>query len=156
MIQGLSHLATIRRSGNRPKSVMLTIDGQYFRPKFEQDFRHMELVVHDSVAFDDFRPFVGLTVTLCVGKWTPLATAAFEKLKEYAPCINVLCAEYGEDIGFIWTKKYGAVDFNDFRWLIQFHEAKNTICRTDKEVAERLRLEREAIENFPGAMNCHG
>ena len=156
MIEGLSHLLTIRRNGNRPHSVMLTIDGQYRAPKYENDFKPMELVLHEPVTGDDFRAFKGLDVILCLGKWSKTATDALQKLKQYAGKVSVLSTDYGDDIGFVWTPAYGDVDFKDFKWVCQFNDAKNSICRTDKEVKERLRLEAEAKQHLPNVEDYRG
>ena len=156
MIDGLSHLMTIRRSGHRPHSVMLTIDGPYIKPKYQNELQAMELVAYDSVARDDFRAFQSLSVTLYAGTWSKLAADAFEKLKGHAIEIYALCPEYGEDIGFVWSRKYGLVDFNDYRWIIQFHKARNSICRSNEEVKERVRLENEALKNLPDLESYRG
>ena len=152
MIDGLSHLMTIRRSGHRPHAVMLTIDGPYIKPKYANELHALELVAHESVANDDFRPFKGLTVTLYAGTWSQLADDTLEKLKQYADEIAVLCADYGDDIGYFWTKECGAIDFDDYRWVRQFHKARVTGCSNKTETDARCALEKEALEHIPDMM----
>lgn len=145
MIDGLSHLLTLRKQNLVPASVWLSIGVPYKKPKYTQDYKPFELVAHGSVAKDDFRPFVGLNVHFYTPVWNGLAAECYGKLKTVCNEITVLCGEYAEDIGFLWSKQYGQMDFGVVGWLEQFYNAKHTLCRTDKEVQERLRLENEAL-----------
>lgn len=148
MIDGLSHLVTLRKQKLRPSSLMLSADVTYVPMKFEHQYHHMELVASGSVARDDFRPFVGLQVLLYAPTWNDLANACFEKLKEHCEEITILSPHYGNDIGFVWSREYGLLDMGVIGWLEQFYEAKGRVCRTDKETAERVRLENEAIAHL--------
>lgn len=143
MIAGLSHLLTMRRQGLRPRSVMLSVDCPFIAPVYGRDFEDMELTVHESVANDDFRAFVGLEVMLYVVAWSQLASDTLEKLQAYAKEITILCAEYGEDVGYFWRPETGAIDFDDYPWVRDFHDARKTVCRNKQE--QQARLERERV-----------
>ena len=146
MIDGLSHLMTMRRGGMTPASVWLSVDGK-FRPPL--DNTQIELAAFGSVQLDDFRVFKGLDVTLFAPEWNQTAEDSLNKLKEYASAITVLCAAYGEDIGYFWTLELGNIEFDDYRWVKQYHAARCSVCRTNAETAERVRLENEAIAHVP-------
>ena len=149
MIDGLSHLLTMRRAGLVPKSIMLSVECPFRKPIYARDFEEMELTVHGSVATDDFRAFKGLVVSLYVGTWNQLATDTLEKLKQYAKEILVLCADFDDDLGYFWTLELGAIDFDDYKWVMQYHSARCSVCRTKQETDERLKLEREALQHIP-------
>lgn len=113
MIDGLHHLMTLRKAGLRPRSLIVSIECPYKRPKYINDFEDMELTVHESVAHDDFRAFKDMQLTLYAGAWNQLAADVLEKLKGYAEEITVLCADYGNDIGYFWHREYGVKDYGD-------------------------------------------
>lgn len=146
MIDGLTHLTVMRRGGITPPNVWLTLYGEYKKP-IKPD--SIELVVIGDVSTDDFRPFKGLDVTFCVDKWTAQAEQCLDKLKEHAYEISVLVAEYGDTIGYFWSAEHGNIELDDYKWVKQFHDARKSLCRTEKETAERLRLEAEAISHVP-------
>ena len=146
MIDGLSHLVTMRRGGMTPKNVWLSIGGNY-RPPI--DNTQIELVAYGSVIRDDFRAFKGLDVTFYAGEWSEIAEESLAKLKEYAAEITILCADYGADIGYFWTMELGNIELDDYKWIKQYHEARCSVCRTHSETVERLRLEDEAVKHVP-------
>lgn len=144
MIDGLSHLKTLRSQKIVPPRIAVCIDGKFREPKYEQDYCPMELTVCAPIERDDFRPFVGLDLSLYCGDYDQFANRVFEKLAEHANEITVLIASWGTDIGFLWHKQYGKMDMCEIGWLEQYHEARTRVCRNDKETAERVRLENEA------------
>lgn len=156
MVDGLSHLLTLRKQGLRPASVWLSIDVPYRKPKFAQDYQPFEMVAHGSVLKDDFRAFKGLQVTFYAPKWTDLASECMNKLMDYADEITVLCCDYGLDIGYFWSREYGAMDFGIIGWIEKFHEARTRLCRTDAEVAERVRIENECLAKVPNLRDYRG
>ena len=139
----------MRKAGLRPDSVMLSIDCPYRKPVYQKDFQCMELTVHGSVVRDDFRSFKGLDVIFYVPEWNQLAADALEKLKLYANEITVLCAEYGQDIGYFWSSEFGAFDFDEYPWVLKFHNARRSVCRTKQQTQERLSIEAECIKHVP-------
>jgi len=146
MIDGLSHLVTMRRGGMTPATVWLSIGGQYRPPV---DNSQIELVAHGTVIRDDFRAFKGLDVTLFSPEWNDIAEESLSRLKEHAAAVTILCAAYKEDIGYFWTMEHGNIELDDYKWVKQYHEARCTVCRTHAETAERIRLENEAIAHVP-------
>jgi hypothetical protein len=156
MIDGLSHLLTMRRAGQRPRSLMLSVECPFVNPVYAREFEEMELTVHGSVATDDFRAFKGLVVTLYVGTWNQLAADTLEKLQKYADEIVVLCADFGEDLGYFWTLEHGAIDFDDYKWVKQYHAARCSVCRTKAETDQRLKLEAEALMHVPHMEASYG
>lgn len=156
MIDGLSHLLTMRKAGLRPQSLMLSIDCPFRKPTYKRDFEAMELTVHDSVSLDDFRAFVGLPVTLYAPVWNQLASDTLEKLKKYASEITVLCADFGDEIGYFWRPETGVIELDDYRWVKQYHSARVTSCFTKEEHKKRVALEEEAKANLPGLEEKYG
>ncbi len=149
MIHGLSHLIELRKAGKRPNSVWVNVGIPYRKPVYDIDFYDMELVAEGSLTTDDFRPFVNLEVTLYSPEDCPTFAQLIEKMKGYASRLLVLCGEYGTDLGYEWHPKWGAHDFGEIRWAEQFEAARTSVCRTQEETENRLRLEREALENAP-------
>ena len=156
MIDGLSHLITLRKQGLRPVSVWLSIGVPYRKPKYSGDYVSMELVAHDCVKRDDFRAFKNLNVLFYVPKWNPLATECFERLKLHANEITMLSPEYGEDIGFLWSREYGQMDMGVIGWIEQYHNARKMLCTTDSETDKRLALEAEALSHVPNIGDYRG
>lgn len=148
MIDGLSHLISLRKQNLRPVSVMLSIDVPYVPIKYEHELRCMELVAHGSVAKDDFRAFRNLSVLFYVPKWNDLAADCFEKIKQECEEITLLSPEYGQDIGFVWSRQYGMLDIGTIGWLEQYYEAKGRVCRSSEETEERIRLENESLAHL--------
>ena len=145
MIDGLSHLMTLRKSGLTPKSTWLCVGTEYVKPRYENDYRILELVAHGSVKLDDFRAFKGLSVTLYVTDWGELATECLDKLKTVCNEVSVLCVEYGDDIGFLWSKEYGQLELGELGWITSYFDAVKRVCRTEAEVAQRIADENAAI-----------
>lgn len=148
MVKGLSLLAELRKEKIVPRSVWLSIGVPYRKPLYLSDYDPLELVAYGSVSTDDFRPLVGLSVTFYAVSWDELAAECFEKLKKYAKEVIALIVSYGDDIGFIWSQKYGMTDLGEIGWLEQYDEARTRVCRTPQEVLERVRLENEAKEKL--------
>jgi len=149
MIHGLPILLNLRQQGYKPNAVWLSTGVPYLPPKFKEEFELLQLVASGSVTTDDFRAFKGLRVTMFVPNWTDLAADCFEKLKLHAAEITCLCLEYGEDIGFMWSKKYGTLDLGLIGWLEKYDDARKRLCHTDAETKKRVADEQEAISHLP-------
>jgi hypothetical protein len=148
MIDGLSHLKTLRSQKIVPRTVTLSVDCKFTPPKYEHEFAHMELTVCAPVERDDFRVFVGLHVTLFCKDYDQFAAKVFDRLKQHAAEITVLVAKWGEDIGFFWSAEYGQMELCEIGWLEQYFAAKGMVCRNQKEVEQRIRLETEALSHL--------
>ncbi len=148
MILGASHLLALRKQRLVPRAVMVSVGVPYRPPKYENDHKYMELVVDGPIDRDDFRIFVGLRVSLFCPEYDAFAHEVLEKLKEQCEEITILVAGWGEDIGFLWSKRYGQLDMGVVGWLDQYYEAKGRVCRTPAEVQERVRLESEALSHL--------
>ena len=149
MIHGLSHLLTLRKEGKRPMSTWVSVGIPYRKPVYSADFSILELVAEGSLTTDDFRPFVGLEVTLYSPEDCKTFTQLIEKMKAYATRMMVLCGEYGTDLGYEWHAKWGQHDLGELRWAEQFENARTSVCRTQEQNNERLRLESEALNHAP-------
>ena len=149
MIHGLPNLLTLRKEGKRPRSTWVSVGIPYRKPVYSADFLILELVAEGSLTMDDFRPFVGLEVTLYSPEDCKTFAQLIEKMKAYASRMMVLCGEYGTDLGYEWHPKWGQHDLGDLRWAEQFEDARKRVCRTKKETEERLRLEQEALDHAP-------
>jgi len=149
VIHGLSHLLALRKAGKRPTSTWVNVGIPYRKPVYDSDFAVMELVAEGSLTTDDFRPFVNLEVTLYSPEDCKTFAQLIEKMKGYASRLLVLCGEYGTDLGYEWHPQWGQHDLGELRWAEQFDAARKSVCRTQQETEERLRLEREALKNAP-------
>lgn len=149
MIRGLPHLIAIRKSGRRPVFLEVDVDCPYIEPRYANEFARMVLVAEGDLTVDDFRPFVGLDVMIYAPKATKTYIALIDRMKEYAERLTVFCGEYGSDLGFEWSKKWGVCELGETRWAEQWDRARTTTCANDKETKERLRLESEALAHCP-------
>ena len=105
-MKGIQTLINMRMSGVRPDSVWIDFDN-YTPPKYEQEFKHLHLGYAPTY---DYRPFVGLDVYLFSGSGHEKMADVLEGLKPYAKQVALFVADYGEDIGFIWTRE-GEIHF---------------------------------------------
>lgn len=149
MIRGLDILLALRQNRQRPQSVWLEIGTEYCKPVYAQEFEHLHLLAEGNVKTDDFRPFVGLDVILYAAEDRPPLGDCLDGLKKHAAFITVLCPDYAQDIGWEWAPKWGDRDIGQIRWAEQFEDARKMCCRTDAETAERVRLEKQALEKAP-------
>lgn len=149
MIHGIQHLITLRKSGRRPVFLEVDVDCQYVEPRYSNEFARMVLVAEGDLSLDDFRPFVGLDVMIYAPMATKTYTDLIDRVKQYANILTVFCGEYGLDLGWEWSKRWGDCELGETRWAEQWDRARTTICKTENETSERLRLEAEALAHCP-------
>jgi len=156
MIHGIRHLIALRKSGRRPVFLEVDVDCHYLEPRYANEFARMVLVAEGDLSLDDFRPFVGLEVMIFGHKSTKTYTDLIDRMKEYASALTVFCGEYGDDLGWEWSRKWGTCELGETRWAEQWDKARTTLCKTQAETDERLRLEAEALAHCPWITERHG
>ena len=156
MIHGIQHLIALRKSGRRPAFLEVDVDCPYLEPRYANEFARMVLVAEGDLRLDDFRPFVGLDVMIYAPKANPTYITLIDRMKQYAECLTVFCGEYGTDLGWEWSKKWGDCELGETRWAEQWDRARTTICKTENETKERVRLEAEALAHCPWITERHG
>lgn len=149
MIHGLKQLIELRKRGKRPVYLELDIDCEHLPIIYSADFAYMVLATSGNVNTDDFRPFVGLDVFVYSPKATSRYTDAIDRLKQHAERLTVFCGDYGLDLGFEWSKKWGVCELGETYWADRWDNARKTLCRTKAEVDERMRVEAEALAHCP-------
>jgi hypothetical protein len=149
MIRGIQHLIALRKSGRRPVFIEVDVDCPYLEPRYANEFARLVLVAEGDLKADDFRPFVGLDVMVYSPKATKTYTDLIDRLKEFANVLTVFCGEYGTDLGWEWSKKWGDCELGETRWAEQWDRARTTIAKTENETKERVRLEAEALAHCP-------
>lgn len=149
MIHGLRHLINLRRRGQRPAFLEVDVDCPFLEPTYAADFENMVLVAEGDLLLDDFRPFVGLDVVVFAPQTSKTFSYLIERMQEYAATMRVFCCEYGLDLGWEWSKKWGQCEIGETYWAEQWDAARTMVCRTKQETEERLRLEREALAHCP-------
>jgi hypothetical protein len=149
MIHGIQHLIALRKSGRRPVFLEVDVDCPYFEPRYANEFARLVLVASGDLRLDDFRPFVGLDVMIYAPKANPTYTDLIDRMKEYADRLTIFCGEYGTDLGWEWSKKWGDCELGETRWAEQWDRARTTIANTKAETDERIRLEVEALAHCP-------
>lgn len=149
MIHGIQHLIAMRKSGRRPIYLRVNVDCDYLGTKYENELAYLVLMAEGDLRLDDFRPFVGLDVVVYAPTATKTYTDLIDRLKQYAHALTVFCGEYGEDLGFEWSKKWGACEFGETQWAEQWDRARTTSASNKRETDERVRLENEAIAHCP-------
>lgn len=149
MIHGIRHLIALRKSGRRPVFIEVDVGCEYTEPRYANEFMRLVLVAEGDLTLDDFRPFVGLDVMLFAPKSNKTFADLIDRMKQYAARLTVFCGEYGEDLGWEWSKAWGDCELGETRWAEQWDLARTTICKTESETNERIRLEAEAIAHCP-------
>lgn len=104
-MKNIQHLIDMRLSGKKPDSVWITF-GEVKSPRYRQEFQTLEL---GAAPCRDYRPFVGLDVTIYSKRWLPEVGQLFDKLIQYAKTVTVLVADFESDIGWWWSKETGKV-----------------------------------------------
>ena len=102
-MRGLDLLTRIRKSGYKPKTVTVNFFPCYVA-KYPEEFQHLQL---EYGPCKDLRPFVRCDVHLHANKYSKEVGELYERLKEYADTITVLVAEFGDDLGWWWSKETG-------------------------------------------------
>jgi hypothetical protein len=155
MIHGIQHLIALRKSGRRPVFLEVDVDCAYLEPRYSNEFMRLVLVAEGGLTLDDFRPFVGLDVMLFTPKSNKTFCDLIDRMKQYAGRLTVFCWEYGDDLGWEWSKKWGDCELGETRWAEQWDRARTTICKTENETKERIRLEAEALAHCPWITERH-
>lgn len=149
MIHGLHHLIALRKSGRRPVFLEVDVDCAYLEPRYANEFARLVLVAEGNLTLDDFRPFIGLDVMIYAPKATKTYTDLIDRMKLFAERLTIFCGEYGDDLGFEWSKRWGDCELGETRWADQWDTARRASCKTKAETDERLRLESEALAHCP-------
>lgn len=156
MILGIQHLIALRKSGRLPVFIEVDVGCEYIEPIYINEFVRMVLVADGDLTLDDFRPFVGLDVMIYTPKANPTYSQLIDGMKKYANRLTIFCGEYGTDLGWEWSKKWGDCEFGETRWAEQWDRARTTICKTENETRERVRLETEALVHCPWITERYG
>lgn len=102
-MRGIHILEGIRNQGYRPKTVTVNFFPCYI-PKYPEEFQHIQL---EYGPCKDLRPFVRCDVHLHAAKYSKEMGELYERMKDYADTITVLVAEFGDDLGWWWSKETG-------------------------------------------------
>jgi len=145
---GIDQLIAMRKAGKRPDVVWINFDQSYRHPKDLREWHNLELEYSHS---RDLRPFINLDVIICSAHWTEDVGALFERLTSYARTITVLVADFGDDIGWWWDKRFGRTDFGARCFAREIQEAQadamTAAIRGNKaEYAEAQARELNAIQ----------
>lgn len=149
MIHGIKHLIDMRKSGRLPVYLRVNVDCDYLGTKYDNELAYLVLMAEGDLRLDDFRPFVGLDVILYAPKATKTFADLIDRMKQYANFMTVFCGEYGDDLGWEWSKKWGTCEFGETQWAEQWDNARKSGCYDKQQLEERLRLEQEAIAHCP-------
>lgn len=75
--------------------------------EFEPHNNHDVVVEPKSAARIDFRPFYGLNVFVCAQTYDETLVAMVERLKQSASFILVAILDFGEELGWKWSRDFG-------------------------------------------------
>ena len=108
MHPALKPLAEMRMNGSLPSDRAWILFGDYEQSRWwECDESIPEVVIPLTAPFSrmDFRPIVGLHVLVQTKKYTPSLMKLCERIREYAPKVDVFVAEWLlGTIGFRWDR----------------------------------------------------
>lgn len=103
----LDELKQNRLAGMLPcTSVTIWLDDEYQHlPKAQ------EIILGAKVNVDrlDLRPLVGLSVFIHAERYTDRLARLYRRLQEYAAFIMVAIIDFGDELGWKWTRLHGEV-----------------------------------------------
>lgn len=74
---------------------------------YEPSSKHDVAIEHKKAARIDFRPFYGLSVFVCAQSYDDVLVTMVERLKQSANFILVAILDFGDDLGWKWSREMG-------------------------------------------------
>lgn len=74
---------------------------------YEPANKHDVVIEHKKAGRIDFRPFYGLNVFVCAQSYDETLVAMVDRLKQSANFILVAIIDFGEELGWKWSRDFG-------------------------------------------------